>query len=192
MDRGRPRRGNPLAVTLALVLALAAPVGAVRAGAEAAGPDAAAATTDAAAAPVLGPVTSLPLPRFVSLRAETANARRGPGLSHRVDWEFVRPGLPLEVTAEYGHWRRVRDAEGAGGWVHHSLLSGVRTVVVQGEALAPLLAAASPTAAIRAWLEPGVVARLDRCEGAFCRVIAGGADGWTPRAGLWGVDRDGG
>ena len=65
----------------------------------------------AAPATARGPVTNLPLPRFVSMRAETANARRGPSLDQRVDWEFVRRGLPLEVTAEYGQWRRVRDAE---------------------------------------------------------------------------------
>ena len=80
----------------------------------------------AAADPARGPVTNLPLPRFVSMRAESANARRGPSLDQRVDWEFVRRGLPLEITAEYGQWRRVRDADGAGGWVHHALLSGRR------------------------------------------------------------------
>jgi SH3-like domain-containing protein len=138
--------------------------------------------------PARGPVTSLPLPRFVSLRAETANARRGPSLSHRVDWEFVRRGWPLQITAEYGHWRRVRDVEGAGGWVHHSLLSGVRTVVFAGGALEPLHVTTSETSAIRAYVEPGVVARLDRCDGAWCRVTAEGADGWVRRAALWGAD----
>ena len=135
-----------------------------------------------------GPVTNLPLPRFVSLRAETANARRGPSLSHRVDWEFVRPGLPLEVTAEYGHWRRVRDAEGAGGWVHHSLLSGTRTVLVRAEALTPIHAAADPASPVRAYAEPGVIARLEGCEGAWCEVSSGGTEGWMPRAALWGPD----
>ena len=91
-------------------------------------------------APTRGPVTNLPLPRFVSMRAESANARRGPSLDQRVDWEFVRRGLPLEITAEYGQWRRVRDAEGDGGWVHHALLSGVRTALVRGEAPVPLRA----------------------------------------------------
>jgi len=34
------------------------------------------------------------------------------------------------ATAEYEHWRRVEDQDGAGGWVHYSLLSGVRSVLV--------------------------------------------------------------
>jgi SH3-like domain-containing protein len=151
-------------------------------------PEASGAAVAPEAEPARGPVTSLPLPRYVSLRAETANARRGPSLSHRVDWEFVRRGWPLQITAEYGHWRRVRDVEGAGGWVHHSLLSGVRTVVFAGDALVPLHVTTSETSAIRAYVEPGVVARLDRCEAEWCRVMTDSADGWTRRTMLWGAE----
>ena len=66
-----------------------------------------------------GTVTNLPLPRFVSLKASKANARRGPSLSHRIDWVYKRKHMPLEVYAEYENWRRVRDIDGAGGWVHY-------------------------------------------------------------------------
>ena len=66
-----------------------------------------------------GSVTNLPLPRFVSLKSSEVNVRRGPSLTHRIDWVYKRRDLPVEVTAEYGHWRRVRDRDGAGGWVHY-------------------------------------------------------------------------
>ena len=52
-------------------------------------------TLSAEEAVTRGAVTNLPLPRFVSIRADSANARRGPGLDHRVDWEFVRRNLRL-------------------------------------------------------------------------------------------------
>jgi SH3-like domain-containing protein len=134
-----------------------------------------------------GPVTNLPLPRFVSIRAETANARRGPSLSHRVDWEFLRRGWPVEVTAEYGHWRRVRDVDGVGGWVHYTLLSGQRTVLVRGDGQVPLRAEPSETGEVRAMAEPGVVAALGECEASWCRVSAEGIEGWVARGALWGV-----
>jgi SH3-like domain-containing protein len=95
--------------------------------------------------------------------------------------------MPLEVTAEYGHWRRVRDVEGAGGWVHHSLLSGVRSVLVLGAAPTVLRAGPSEGSATRAVAEPGVVARLESCEGDWCQIAADGVKGWAPRAVLWGV-----
>ena len=80
--------------------------------------------------PNRGSVTNLPLPRYVSLKGNEGNARRGPGLTHRIDWVFTRAGMPLRITAEFEHWRRVEDSEGVGGWVNFVLLSGVRTALV--------------------------------------------------------------
>ena len=83
----------------------------------------------------IGPVTKLPIPRFVSLKANEGNMRRGPSLSHRIDWVLKRRNMPLEVVAEHGHWRKVVDRDGAGGWVHYALLSGNRTVIIESELL---------------------------------------------------------
>ena len=133
-------------------------------------------------------MTNLPLPRFVSMRAESANARRGPSLDQRVDWEFVRRGLPLEVVAEYGQWRRVRDAEGYGGWVHHTLLSGVRTAMVtrRGAGGAQRRSGGGGGGAgdggargrRRGWRP---------AAGDWCEIDAGGVEGWLPRPAIWGV-----
>ncbi|MEM8593072.1 MAG: SH3 domain-containing protein, partial [Pseudomonadota bacterium] len=106
-----------------------------------------------------GSVTNFPIPRFVSMKATEANVRRGPSLSHRIDWVFTRRDMPLQVTAEHGHWRRVRDIDGQGGWIHYSLISGTRTVIVQEDMLA-LFPRSEPTGQIVARLELGVVARL--------------------------------
>jgi SH3-like domain-containing protein len=136
-----------------------------------------------------GSVTNLPLPRYVSLKTDEGNVRRGPSLSHRVDWVFRLRDMPLRVTAEHGHWRRVVDRDGAGGWVHFSLLSGVRTVLVE-EDLAALRTRPLPDAPEVARLEAGVVARLGTCGPDWCRVSAGGYRGWMPKSDLWGVDPD--
>jgi len=140
--------------------------------------------------PGRGPVTNLPLPRFVSMRAETANARRGPSLDQRVDWEFMHRGMPLEVTAEYGQWRRVVDAEGKGGWVHHMLLSGVRSALVLGDAPVPVRAEPDAGGRVVAFAEPGAIGRLEACRNAWCEIDSGSVEGWLPRAGLWGVGPD--
>jgi SH3-like domain-containing protein len=139
-----------------------------------------------------GAVTNLPLPRFVSVRAEAANARRGPSLDQKVDWTFQRRGWPLQIVAEYGHWRRVRDVDGAEGWVHHSLLSGLRTVLVRSEGVTPIHAGVGTDTPVRAYVEPGVVAELDRCEAARCQITAGGFAGWIARDALWGVGQEDG
>jgi len=135
--------------------------------------------------------TGLPIPRFVVLRAEEVNLRAGPGPRYPVEWVFRRRDLPVEITAEFDTWRRIRDIEGTEGWVHQSLLSGGkrRTVIVVGE-IRTLRASASPTAAPVARAEPGVVARLRRCKAEWCEVEAGGRRGWLTRQEVWGVYPD--
>ncbi len=141
----------------------------------------------AARAAERGPVTNLPLPRFVSLKAAESNVRRGPSLAHRIDWVYRMRDVPLQITAEYGNWRRVRDVDGLGGWVHYALLSGARTVLFTSGDV-PLLAGPVPDAPARAVAQRGVVARLDECARDFCLVRAGGYRGWVPKTALWGVD----
>lgn len=136
--------------------------------------------------PPRGPVTDLPLPRYVSMKAAEGFARRGPSATHRIDWVFKRRNMPLLLVDEYGQWRRVQDREGAGGWMHYALLSGNRSVIVEADGL--LLhrspdAGAPPTARLQA----GVVAWLGRCVPGWCDLETGGAEGWAPTAALWGV-----
>ncbi len=134
-----------------------------------------------------GPVTNLPVPRYVSLKAADSNVRRGPSLSHRIDWVFQRRNMPLRITAEHGHWRRVEDRDGFGGWVHYSLISGNRTVLVERDML-PLHARPEAGTPVVAALETGVIAELGQCLPQWCRLRSGGYRGWAQKSALWGVD----
>ncbi|HUF56474.1 MAG TPA: SH3 domain-containing protein [Thermohalobaculum sp.] len=151
------------------------------------GPLPAAGEGQSAPAEALGPVTRLPLPRYVSLRSNEINVRRGPGLDYRKDWVFRRAGLPVRVVDEYGDWRRIVDSDGAGGWVYHSLLSGRRTVLVTSP-MATLRDRPVETAVPVAEAEQGVVARLDACEPRWCRIAIEGVEGWALREALWGTE----
>lgn len=136
-----------------------------------------------------GPVTNLPLPRYVSLKTDEGNVRRGPSLSHRIDWIFVRRGMPLEIVGEFGHWRRVQDRDGVGGWVHYSLLSGVRTGLIETD-LTPLMAAPNRDSPVKAYLEAGVIVAMDSCAADWCKVEVEGTKGWMEKTALWGVRPD--
>jgi SH3-like domain-containing protein len=141
--------------------------------------------------------TGLPVPRYVSLKTDRVNLREGPSKDHRTAWVFQRAGLPVEITAEYETWRRIRDAEGTEGWVLHSLLSGRRTALITPrnrgeEAPLPLLERADERAEVVAKLQPGVIANVKSCSGAWCRVIvvlpgAPDVDGFIRQERLWGV-----
>lgn len=145
-----------------------------------------AATTAAPSGPQVGPVTGFPIPRYVSLKASEANARRGPSRSHRIDWVFLRRNMPVMVVAEHGHWRRIIDRDGAGGWVHYTMLSGVRTVIVEADML-PIMTRPDPGTMVRAQAERDVIAEVKQCRAGWCEIEAGGYRGWVDAAGLWGV-----
>ena len=138
----------------------------------------------------VGAVSGLALPRFVSLKSDEVNVRRGAGTEHDVVWTYHRAGLPVEITAEWDNWRRIRDAEGADGWIFHSLLSGRRTALVapwSAEPTLPLRAAADAQAAIVARLEPKVLAEVSSCTGEWCRIAGDRFDGWMQQDQLFGV-----
>ncbi len=144
----------------------------------------------ALAASEVGTASGLPVPRYVSLKSDRVNVRAGPTKDHDVAWVFTRSGLPVEITAEFENWRRIRDWEGAEGWVYHSLLSGRRTavgVLRSKDELVPLSASPETTGSVTAKLQSGVVASVRRCNGAWCRISGDGFEGWIPQERLWGV-----
>jgi SH3-like domain-containing protein len=141
-----------------------------------------------AAKPILrGAVTNQPLPRYVTLKGNEGNARRGPGLTHRIDWVYTTKGTPLRVTAEYENWRRVEDYEGFGGWVHFTLLSVARSVIVTTD-MAAFHKLPDANAPVAFQAERGVLARLLECQIDWCRVNADGQRGWVIKTAIWGVD----
>lgn len=137
-----------------------------------------------------GSVSGLPLPRYVSLKADRVNLREGPSRDHRTTWVFQRAGLPVEITAEFDVWRKVRDSEGTEGWVLHSLLSGRRTALVapwKKDDVFTLYAAPSEDAAPVAKLQSGVIAAIKSCDGTWCHIEGKGFEGFIVQTKLWGV-----
>ena len=126
------------------------------------------------------------LPRFVSLRHDTVHVRAGPGQEYPIRWTYQRQGLPVQILRHYENWRFVRDPVGDEGWVHASGLARRRTVVVTG-AVRVLRAEPGEGAAAVARLEPGVVANLEKCERAWCRLSVKGYAGWIRQQDVWGV-----
>lgn len=138
-----------------------------------------------------GGASGLPLPRFVSLKSDSVNVRRGPSRDQAVIWRYVRAGMPVEVTQEFENWRRVRDFEGGEGWVFHSLLAGTRTVLIapwqSQKTPYELYASADETARVTARVEPGVQAQVSGCDGSWCLLKGVGFSGYINQKWLWGV-----
>ena len=137
-----------------------------------------------------GSVSGLPVPRFVSLKSDRVNVRSGPNKDQEVRWVYTRAGMPVEITAEFENWRRIRDWEGAEGWVYHSLLSGKRFAVVVPtlkDDLVPLYARPDAASAATARLQSGVLGQLKSCNGSWCQFAGKNFDGWIRQERLWGA-----
>jgi len=160
-----------LRAALAALVTFGSPVGPVHAGSD--------------------PGTSgLPVPRFVSLKVDRVNVRGGPDKDHDVTFIYTRLGWPVEITAEFENWRRIRDSDGSEGWVYHSLLSGKRTAAVLLKSksdLAPLHASPDAKSGVTAQLQVGVMGAVKSCDGKWCHIAGDGFDGWIEQIDLWGV-----
>ncbi|MCZ7594481.1 MAG: SH3 domain-containing protein [Hyphomicrobium sp.] len=139
--------------------------------------------------------SGLPVPRFVSLKSDRVNMRKGPGTDYPTAWVYRRAGLPLEVIKEFEGWRQVRDADGAAGWVLQSFLSGRRTALVlpweikQGTPVPKVALRRNDSEHARpvAMIEAGVIANLSTCDGRWCRVSIDKFQGYIEQNKLWGV-----
>ncbi len=135
--------------------------------------------------------TDLPLPRYVSLRSDMVYVRAGPDLRYPIKWIFRREGMPVEIVQEFEHWRKIKAIDGGEGWVHQSMLSGERKVLIKSESdPVPLREGFTKNARMIARIEPMVVAGVDKCDSGWCRIEASGYRGWVERNFLWGIYDD--
>ncbi|MBG1232716.1 hypothetical protein F8B91_10270 [Aestuariivirga litoralis] len=151
--------------------------------------EAGALTGSVAPAQQLGP-SGLPIPRFVSLKAEKVNVRKGPSSDHAVAWVYQQKGLPVEITAEFETWRRIRDAEGSEGWILQNMLAGKRTALVapsRKDSFINLMSEPSIESRAVAKLASGVLGEIKSCDGTWCRIVSGGYDGYVDQNMVWGA-----
>jgi SH3-like domain-containing protein len=126
------------------------------------------------------------LPYWAALRYETVNMRVGPSAEYPVAWVYARKGLPVKVVRIREGWRLVEDHEGTQGWVSASQLDPARGGLVIGTGLAEVRAAADPASAVRWRAQPGVIARLKKCNAGWCEVDIEGRKGFIAAERLWG------
>jgi SH3-like domain-containing protein len=147
--------------------------------------------TRAPAAAAADEDAALKVPRFVSLHSDKVNLRTGPGQQYPIEWVLTRRDMPVEVIAQFEHWRRIREWDGTEGWVQEHMVDGKRFAIVEKGADRPLYAEPDMTSGVIARAEPGAVARLAECHGDWCRIeAAGGISGWIRRSDIWGVYPD--
>lgn len=137
---------------------------------------------------ILNP-SGLNVPRFVSLKSDFINVRVGPGKRYPIRWIYTRKHYPVEIIEEFAHWRKIRDANGDGGWIHKSLISSMRTAIVMDKAHY-LYSRPNATSAPVLRASAGVIGALLSCNSDWCLMQIKDYDGWIRKTDIWGVTRE--
>ena len=127
------------------------------------------------------------VPYWAAISAGDALMRTGPGRAYPAMWRYQRPGLPLKVVQVHNSWRKVRDMEGAEGWMAAVLLTAERSAIVVDNVM-PLHASPDSSTRVLWRVEPGVVGKIRKCSNGWCRFTTQGKTGWIRMSGLWGVE----
>ena len=137
---------------------------------------------------VLNP-SGLPVPRYVSLKSDQVNVRVGPGKRYPIQWVYNRAQLPVQIIEEFAHWRKIRDYQGASGWVHKGMVDGKRTAIIIQK---PQNLYAKPVADARPVMraEALVIGVVEECQPDWCRLEIQSRKGWIRKTDIWGVSRE--
>lgn len=131
--------------------------------------------------------TGFEVPRWITLSAKRAHARRGPSLDQPILWTYVARGLPVQVIAETREWRKICDPEGSVAWIHRSVTSGRRKVFNQADAPVAVHARRDGSSAVQARLGAHSLIAAETCEAGWCRVRDGRLKGWVPEEQVFGT-----
>ena len=129
-------------------------------------------------------------PYWASIASGEAMMRTGPGRNYPGTWLYKRRDLPVRVVKIYPNWRLIEDPDGTRGWMLVTLLSDQRTAIVKPGEPRPIYLDASAARRVRYRAEPGVVGRIEKCAGGWCRINIGRRDGYIRTGDIWGVGAD--
>lgn len=128
--------------------------------------------------------------RFAAMRADKVNARSGPNIRYPIEWIYQQQNHPVEIIAEYEHWRKIRDFEGTTSWVRRNLLTNTRYALVAESGENNIYEKESLNSDVIARVENGVVAKIKKCTQTFCYLeFEDNIEGWMPRSVLYGIKK---
>ena len=126
-------------------------------------------------------------PYWASIASGEAMMRTGPGRNYPGTWLYKRRDLPVRVVKTYPNWRLIEDPDGTRGWMLVTLLSDQRTAIVKPGEPRAIHMEANEGSRVRYRAEPGVVGRIDKCDGSWCRIQIGKRQGFIAETEIWGV-----
>ena len=135
----------------------------------------------------IGKETGLEIPRYVSLKSNDANIRVGPSKNYPIEIKYIKKNYPLKVLEEYEEWRKVEDFKKNIGWIHKSLISGIRTGIVLSNDNKTIKLLNTLDGNVIGEIGKGNIVFLEKCKTDWCLVSSENYKGWIDKKYIWGV-----
>ena len=134
-----------------------------------------------------GKETGLEIPRYVSLKSDDANIRVGPSKNYPIKIKYIKKNYTLKIIEEYEEWRKVEDFNKNIGWIHKSLISGIRTGIVLSNNNKNIKLLNTLDGNVIGEIGYGNIVFLEKCKIDWCLVSLDDYEGWMNKNYIWGV-----
>jgi len=135
----------------------------------------------------VGLETGYKIPRFVSLKSNDINLRKGSSVNYPIVLKYTVRNLPIEIIDEYDQWRKIIDIEGNQGWIHKNLLKGDRFAIINPSYNSPLQIKNKPQGRVIGTIGGKNIVKINKCFLDWCSISHGNNKGWVEKNNLWGV-----
>ena len=135
----------------------------------------------------IGSETGYKIPRFVSLKSNDVNLRKGSSVNYPIILKYTVKNLPIEIFDEYGQWRKIIDIEGNQGWIHKNLLKGERFAIINQNYNSPLQIKNKPEGRVIGTIGKRNIVKIKKCLLNWCSISHENKNGWVEKNNLWGV-----
>lgn len=129
-------------------------------------------------------------PYFASIKSNQVNVRVGPNIRYPIQWVFVRKNEPVEVIADFEHWRKIRDIYGDEGWIKSNMIHNHRHIIIVGQQTINLYKKPTPSSSIIAKIQPETRGVLLSCKNNMCQAEFNKIKGWVEQKNLWGIYKE--
>ena len=134
-----------------------------------------------------GKETGLEIPRYVSLKSNEANIRVGPSKNYPIKIKYITKNYPLKVLEEYKEWRKIKDFKNNVGWIHKSLITGIRTGIILSKYDKNIKLLNTLNGIVIGEIGKGNIVYLEKCKIDWCLVSTENYKGWINKKYIWGV-----
>tara|TARA_B100000674_G_C37499879_1_gene759874 strand:+ start:70 stop:651 length:582 start_codon:yes stop_codon:yes gene_type:complete len=137
-----------------------------------------------------GSVTGLEIPRYVSLKSNESNLRVGPSKNYPILIKYIISEYPLKVIDEYKDWRKVSDSQNNFGWLHKSIITGIRTGIIVSDKDKSVSVFNIDNGIAVGEVNIGSIVKLNKCKKNWCLISRNENKGWIKKKYIWGVEKD--